>query len=454
MLYKYIKYTTAWIIFLPLLTGLTACSEGKTLEAFFSPDPQLKSASETTETSRSNTQNNNSLSISPEESNTVTTPESTEPELAEEVDKSQEIENFPQTIPLYPQAELIELAEGSTETTGETLWRSPATIEEITSFYQEKFLENQWQVIQQTSTSESAGENVVIAIKDNLEVSLFLEPLGEEEENNAAATEFTLSYRPINDPLEETADTPEVTDPETSPENLESIAAIPFSDLDETPEQLRQYVKDVAALKILTPYEQDGKVDLSKFAPNEPVSRRDYARWLVNINNRFYASSSGKKIHLATKSDRPAFTDVSYTDPDYEVIQGLAEAGLIPSRLTNDSSKLLFQPDAPLTRENLLIWKVPLDLRKALPPASVEAISDSWGFQDANSIDPQGLRALFADFQNGDRANINRVFGYTTLFQPKKPVTRAEAAASLWYLGFQGEGINAKEAFKLQEENE
>ena len=186
----------------------------------------------------------------------------------------------------------------------------------------------------------------------------------------------------------------------------------------------------------------------------KPITRRDYARWLVAINNHFYATSSGDKIHLATKSDQPAFKDIGINDPDYKVIQGLAEAGLIPSRLTNDGSKLLFQPDAPLTRESLITWKVPLDLRKALPQASTETIADSWGFQDVTSIDAQGLRALFADFQNEENANIRRILGYTTLFQPKKPVTRAEAAASLWYLGFQGDGINAQEALKLQEGKE
>jgi hypothetical protein len=55
-----------------------------------------------------------------------------------------------------------------------------------------------------------------------------------------------------------------------------------------------------------------------------------------------------------------------------------------------------------------------------------------------------------ADFQNSEQANIRRVFGYTTLFQPKKPVTRAEAAAALWYFGSQGEGLSAKEAQKLK----
>jgi hypothetical protein len=109
----------------------------------------------------------------------------------------------------------------------------------------------------------------------------------------------------------------------------------------------------------------------------------------------------------------------------------------------------LFQPDAPLLREQLILWKVPLDTRQALPSANLEAVKQTWGFQDAGKIDPKALRAVLADFQNGEKSNIRRVFGYTTLFQPKKPLTRAEAAAALWYFGTQSEGISAREALKL-----
>jgi hypothetical protein len=47
-------------------------------------------------------------------------------------------------------------------------------------------------------------------------------------------------------------------------------------------------------------------------------------------------------------------------------------------------------------------------------------------------------------------ANIRRVFGFTTLFQPKKSVTRAEAAASLWYFGVQDQGLSAKDAVQAK----
>jgi hypothetical protein len=95
---------------------------------------------------------------------------------------------------------------------------------------------------------------------------------------------------------------------------------------------------------------------------------------------------------------------------------------------------------------------VPLDVRKNLPPASIDGIKETWGFQDVVQIPPNVLRALYADFQNGDQANVRRVFGYTTLFQPKKPVSRAEAAAALWYFGYQGDGVSAADALKLTQE--
>ena len=163
-----------------------------------------------------------------------------------------------------------------------------------------------------------------------------------------------------------------------------------------------------------------------------------------------YANNPAKQIRLASSSTQPAFRDILTKDPDFPVIQGLAEAGLIPSALSGDATAVLFRPDAPLTREQLILWKVPLDTRQALSAANLEAVKQTWGFQDAGSIEPKALKAILADFQNAEQSNIRRVFGYTTLFQPKKPVTRAEASSALWYFGTQGEGISATEALKLK----
>jgi hypothetical protein len=189
----------------------------------------------------------------------------------------------------------------------------------------------------------------------------------------------------------------------------------------------------------------------NEFLPDKIITRREYARWLVAANNAMYANNPAKQIRLASSSTQPAFRDILAKDPDFSVIQGLAEAGLIPSALSGDATAVLFRPDAPLTREQLLLWKVPLDTRQALPAANLEAVKQTWGFQDAGSIEPKVLRAVLADFQNAEQSNIRRVFGYTTLFQPKKPITRAEASAALSYFGTQGEGMSATEALKLKD---
>ena len=99
----------------------------------------------------------------------------------------------------------------------------------------------------------------------------------------------------------------------------------------------------------------------------------------------------------------------------------------------------------------MLLWNIPLDTRQGLPSASLDTVKQTWGFQDTGKIDPKALRAVIADNQNGENSNIRRVFGYTTLFQPKRAVTRAEAAAALWYFGTESDGITAKEALKLKQ---
>lgn len=261
------------------------------------------------------------------------------------------------------------------------------------------------------------------------------------------------SKSPTNKNSKQTKSAPESSQAESdtlAADNIDNIQdfnsfGVDFDDLDRVPEQLQQPLKSVVALDILTPYTGKNNVELSKFAPNEVITRGEYARWLVDANNRYFAGDSGKKIYLAAKTSQPAFKDVKPSHPDFQAIQSLAETGLIPSPLTEDGSSLLFKPNAPLKREDLLTWKVPLDIRDSLPKATIEAIEESWGFQDAAEIESLATRALYADYQNGDRSNVRRIFGYTTLFQPKKAVTRAEAAASLWYFGFQGDGVTANE---------
>jgi len=251
------------------------------------------------------------------------------------------------------------------------------------------------------------------------------------------------------------------------------VVAGEYTDLGKAPEEIQPYLVDLIELGLLevrspTPptasssddaaNETDGETDEdeakatlpsppgpNEFRPNQATTRREYARWLLATNNRFYTDQRTRKVRPGVNSSAPVFKDVPISDPDFAAIQGLAEAGIIPSPLTGSSTTLTFRPNAPLTREDLLLWKVPLDTRQPLPQATPAAVGEAWGFQDASKIEPRSLQAVLADYQNGDFANIRRAFSYTTLFQPKKAATRSETAAVLWRFGNSTEGITAEE---------
>ena len=370
-------------------------------------------------------------------------------------------EDFPTQIPLYPNAQLLEVTEPTaTEKNAVLRYQSTDPVNSIQEFYQKEFGRGNWEIASRPTTD---GQGSFVATRDNLRVTVSLSAT----QKPGSATEIAIEYGKGNP---EIATTPTPNNSESSPSpsplanapNSGDTNATPSpkpksetaSQLDsQIPQQLQQYAADLAQLQVL---KVRSKESASKEAgstlpkPNKIATRREYARWLVAANNQIFASRQAKQIRLAVESSEPAFSDVPKTDPDFPAIQGLAEAGLISSALSGESKDVKFRPDAPLTRETMIFWKVPLDTRQILPTANIEAVKEKWGFQDASKIDTQASRAILADFNNGDLANIRRVFGFTTLFQPKRSVTRAEAAASLWYFGIQGEGLSARDALQAK----
>ncbi|MEW5858209.1 MAG: S-layer homology domain-containing protein [Cyanobacteriota bacterium] len=434
-----------------LLSVLTSCASGPTSEALersLGADPKLKNSSTIFGGSSSGDRQNQSLAQLPND--------------------------YPKEIPLYPDAQLQGVeALTVTDAQGQlTTWSSGDPINMIQTYYQKEFASKNWQIVSQP-TDSSGG--TIVARQNDLQVTVTI-PASATPSNTqttssttppatskatSSATEFEIQY--VRNPVNAAATPstpPEVAQPVESPEvatqpnQATSTQSQDFTDLEKLPQELRQQVQDLAALGVLSVDQSGTKQNTStnsnSFQPTKVIARREFARWLVAANNQMYANRPGQQIRLASDTSQPAFQDVPRTHPDFPSIQALAEAGLIPSPLTGDSTAVLFRPDAPLTRENLILWKVPLDTRQALPTASLDAVKQTWGFQDAAKIEPKALRAALADFQNSEQSNIRRVFGYTTLFQPKKPVTRAEAAAALGYFGSQGEGLSAKEALQLK----
>ncbi len=257
----------------------------------------------------------------------------------------------------------------------------------------------------------------------------------------------------LDDPEADTA----IAAPEDETSAADGFATVPSGGsggpalLSEVPDDLRPYVQNWLALGLGSEGSRSSTSGTSPsldFRPNQPITRGEFAQWLLTANNRFYQDQPAKRIRPATSSTTPAFQDVPGSHPNFAAIQGLAEAGIIPSAKTGNATAVTFRPDAPLTREDLVLWKVPLDSRAALPPATADAVTTVWGFQDTAQIEPLALRAVLADHQNGDFANIRRAFGFTTLLQPQKGVSQAEAAAALWRFGTQTEGISAEDLLK------
>ncbi|CAL8127388.1 unnamed protein product [Prunus armeniaca] len=189
----------------------------------------------------------------------------------------------------------------------------------------------------------------------------------------------------------------------------------------------------LAALQVL-------KVIEAEVQPGDLCTRREYARWLVSASSALSRNSISKVypamyIENVTKL---AFDDITPEDPDFSSIQGLAEAGLISSKLSRndmlssldeDESPFYFSPESPLSRQDLVSWKMALE-KINLPKADKEVLYQISGFIDTDKIHPDACPALVADL-SGEQGIITLAFGYTRLFQPDKPVTKAQAAIAL-----------------------
>jgi hypothetical protein len=409
-----------------LLLVLIACSgtNDRSLEQTFAADPQLTSTP---------------AGIGTGQNNSATLPA-----------------DFPAEIPRYPAITLQRVQPATAEQpTTLTEWTSPDASDRVIGFYQNALQDRGWQIEQRPDddrqgrfVAAQADLQITVSIQPQSLPSPVASPLTPSPTPAASSTVLTIEYARSN-PNAPVATTSPIDGVTTTPPpgstNLVTTG-LQFTDLDKAPRELQASIAAVAKLGVLP--------SATTFKPNQTVTRSEFLQWLVAANNRMYMNRPAQNIRLSTEASQPVFQDVPKTSSDFAIIQGAAEAGLIPSSLTGDTTALTFRPNAPLTRETLLLWKVPLDTRRALPSATVDSVRQVWGFQDAAQIDAKALRSVLADHQNGDLANFRRVFGYTTLFQPKRPVTRAEAAAALASFGSQGEALSAQEALQVSQQPE
>lgn len=386
-----------------MFISMSGCSGGKLLQNTFAPDPKLKDPI--------------AVGAKPDETS------------------AQAASALPADFPLYPQAKLQTTTATKDQGTV-TTWTTTDPIEFVYKFYQTELPAKQWEIVTAPNNS-----NPKLDLKQ-AETSVSIAPETSVDKQQPGITTYTISLItptavPTDNPTPTTIPTPAASNPPTTIAPTSSPKPINTKPSSPLPTAIADYLTDLTKIGVLTSADA---------VPTRVVTRREYARWLVAAHNKITGSKPTQQIKLATTDAKPAFQDVPSTNPDFPSIQGLAEAGLIPSNLSGDATSVLFRPDTPLTREQMILWKIPLDTRQALPAASLDAVKQTWGFQDAGKVDPKALRAVLADFQNGEQSNIRRVFGYTTLFQPKKTVNLGEVAIAIWYFGANSEGLSAHDA--------
>ncbi len=180
----------------------------------------------------------------------------------------------------------------------------------------------------------------------------------------------------------------------------------------------QQQIQDEAALGILDSTS-------GTFKPNAPVTRAQFVRWLVKANNIYFKDAISKQIRLA-KTGPALFVDMPVSNPDFQYVQGLANAGYVIG-----IDKKHFAPNRVLTREELLAIKAPVDEGGNITaePGMKMYLQN---FSDADQINPHYMSAIHEDESVRTTRNIARIWGTLKALSPKKPVTRSEAAIAIW----------------------
>ncbi|KAK4718438.1 hypothetical protein R3W88_016776 [Solanum pinnatisectum] len=188
----------------------------------------------------------------------------------------------------------------------------------------------------------------------------------------------------------------------------------------------------LAALQVLKVIEADVQ-------PGDLCTQREYARWLVSASS-VLSRTNASKVYPAMYIEN--VTELALDDITLR-LQGLAEAGLISSKLSRhdkksssypDQSPFFFTPESFLLQSFITSGSCQLEMaleKRQLPVVDQKSLQKVSGWIDTDKIHPDAWPALVADLSSGEWGIIALAFGYTRLFQPYKPVTKGQAAIAL-----------------------
>jgi hypothetical protein len=187
------------------------------------------------------------------------------------------------------------------------------------------------------------------------------------------------------------------------------------------------------------------------FNPGGTITRADYVRWLVKANNAIWAGDPSRQIRPSSDG-KSAYPDVATSHQDFAYIQGMYDSGFavgFPDKT--------FKPDMPLTHEQMIAIKESVD-RGGVDKYYVDFWDSTMpNWKDRLQINKQ-FRGAIAEDAHADRTataqgqptyvidNVGRSFGAIAMFRPQHPVTRAEAALSIWKIGAHTDKRGANEA--------
>lgn len=201
----------------------------------------------------------------------------------------------------------------------------------------------------------------------------------------------------------------------------------------------------------------------SHIQPGELCMRREYARWFLSSNSLLSRRPNNMvfpSVYIEGVTQL-AFDDITPQDPDFPYIQGLAEAGIIPSKLSNNEASstndrtqshscTMFYPDSPLSRVDLVTWKIVVE-HNHLSHIDKRTLEKKSGFLDVQRISTDAWPAIFIDASAGDKSITQRAFGYSRRFQPDKPVTKGQVAVAI--ISGQMAATVSEELSRLEAEN-
>lgn len=213
-----------------------------------------------------------------------------------------------------------------------------------------------------------------------------------------------------------------------SPPATVAPASKNFTDLASTEGRLQSSLTKAAQAGILDPTQDN------KFRPNDPVTRAEFARWMVRV----------RQVPLADSSS-PTYSDVPATSPYFGEIEGATKAMMVQGYTVKDKPQKEFKPDQFITRQEFAVMYGTFsgkrgraeklsksDIEKYLRYNVSQSNFGNLTYKDVGDVDDWARKWVAVAQQAGVLLQCFDTDPYTgekekTYLRPQEKMTRAEA---------------------------